>query len=558
MSARDAVPSTWTTGSTEVFHTGTWRAALPRHIKAPSPCQVACPVNGDIAEWIGRARAGELRAAFDILTRHNPFPAISGRVCHHPCESACNRKGYDEPLAICRLERHVGDRAIAEGWGFAAPAREYAGRVAVVGGGPSGLAAAFHLRRRGWEVTLYEARDDLGGVMRYGIPAYRLPRAVLDAEIGRIVALGVNVRCGVAVDTPEAFARLQRDHDAVYLAVGAGTPKRLPGLDYAAPHVLDGAAYLAQANAGMAPSLGRRVCVIGGGSAAVDVARTARRGGHAVTLLALETEDTLPAQRAEVVQALEEGVTLRGGAMLSHAARHGTAVKLACRRVQRVAGRTPGAAAFEPVAGSDFALEVDAIVVAIGQDPDLRPFAGATCAQGLVCVDRDQATSVPGVFAGGDASSMARFVTEALGMGKRAALAIDARLRGADGPAGAPPVQGSVTRVSTVVPLAAIATAYHAHRPRAIEPRLAPAPRLAGTDVEVEQAFDVAAALAEAERCFSCGTCIECDNCVVVCPDLAVVRNADGYAVLGDYCKGCGLCVRECPTGSMDMVEERR
>jgi Pyruvate/2-oxoacid:ferredoxin oxidoreductase delta subunit len=244
--------------------------------------------------------------------------------------------------------------------------------------------------------------------------------------------------------------------------------------------------------------------------------------------------------------------------MLSRAVAAGTGVRLECRRVRRVAGGVPGAAPFEPLAGSGFVLEVDAIVVAIGQDPDLAPFAAAQGVNGLIGVDREQATRMPGVYAGGDASSMARFVTEAFGMGKRAALAIDARLRGAAASAGAAPDDAPATRVDSVIPLAAIATAYHPHSPRAIEPRLPPEPRLAGHDIEVEQAFDAATALAEAERCFSCGTCIECDNCVIVCPDLAVVRQGAGYAVLGDYCKGCGLCVRECPTGSMDMMEEDR
>jgi NADPH-dependent glutamate synthase beta subunit-like oxidoreductase len=252
MSAKESpvstIPTIWTTGTTEVFKTGTWRAALPRHIHAPSPCHASCPVNGDIAEWIGRARAGELREAWEILTRHNPFPATSGRICHHPCEAACNRTGYDEPLAICRLERYVGDRALAQSWTFAPVAISHGERIAIVGGGPAGLSAAFQLRRRGYAVTLFESRPLLGGLMRYGIPAYRLPRSVLDGEIARITALGVDVRCGASVDTREDFERMQDDFDAVYLAIGAGRQKRLPVLDYSRPWVVDGARYLAAAN----------------------------------------------------------------------------------------------------------------------------------------------------------------------------------------------------------------------------------------------------------------------------------------------------------------------
>ncbi|RPH66838.1 MAG: FAD-dependent oxidoreductase, partial [Burkholderiales bacterium] len=241
MNARELPPTTWTTGTTEVFKTGTWRASLPRHIAAPSPCHAACPVDGDIAQWIGRARERDFRGAWEILTRNNPFPAVAGRVCHHPCESACNRAAFDEPLAICRLERHVGDLALAEGWSYPRPERERGERVAVVGGGPSGLSAAYHLRRRGYAVTIFEARPTPGGLMRDGIPAYRLPREVLDGEIERIVDLGVELRCGEPVDTAEDFERIRDDFDAVYLAIGARRHKRLPQLDYTRPWVVDGA-----------------------------------------------------------------------------------------------------------------------------------------------------------------------------------------------------------------------------------------------------------------------------------------------------------------------------
>ena len=221
MNAKAPVPTTWTTGTTEVFKTGTWRTALPQHIQAPSPCHAACPVNGDIAEWIGRARERDFRGAWQILTRHNPFPAVAGRICHHPCEAACNRAGFDGSLAICRLERHVGDYALAERLAFAPVETTRSERIAVVGGGPSGLSAAFHLRRSGYAVTVFESRPELGGLMRYGIPSYRLARSVLDAEIARIVALGIDVRLGEALTTAEEFERLRNEFDAVYLSIGA-------------------------------------------------------------------------------------------------------------------------------------------------------------------------------------------------------------------------------------------------------------------------------------------------------------------------------------------------
>lgn len=543
------IPTTWTTGTTEVFKTGTWRAALPQHIRAPSPCHAACPVEGDIAEWIGRARARDLRGAWEVLTRHNPFPAIAGRICHHPCEAACNRGGFDEPLAICRLERFVGDVAIGQGWAFEPPAVERAERIAVVGGGPSGLSAAFQLRRRGYRVTLFEARPALGGLMRYGIPSYRLARPVLDAEIERIVALGVDVRSSEPLATHEEFVRLRGDFDAVYLATGAQRTKRLPQLDYTQPWAIDGAEYLARSNAGAPPALGKRVVVIGGGSAALDAARSARRAGHEVTILALESRAQMPAQREEIVEALEEGIALVDGAMLGAVRANAEGLRLECQRVRFLPGATRGQFAVAPIAGSEFALAADAIVTSIGQDPELaalRPLLEVDGA--LLKVDARQATSAQRVYAGGDLTSMVRFVTEAVGMGKRAALEIDRALRAA---------AAGVAAGEPLVPLAAINTYYYAKQPRAAEARLDAAQRLARA-AEVQLGLEMEQALAEAQRCFSCGTCIFCDNCVDYCPDLAVKRNGAGYTVLADYCKGCGLCVRECPTGSMKMVEEAR
>jgi NADPH-dependent glutamate synthase beta subunit-like oxidoreductase/Pyruvate/2-oxoacid:ferredoxin oxidoreductase delta subunit len=551
MNAPPPPPSIWTTGSTEVFHTGTWRAALPHYIQAPSPCHQACPVGGEIAAWIGLARAREFRAAWEVLTRHNPFPAVAGRVCHHPCEAACNRAGFDEALAICKLERTLGDMAIEGGWAFAPPEVERDQHVAVIGGGPSGLSAAYQLRRRGWWVTLYEARPELGGVMRYGIPPYRLARSVLDAEIARIVALGVEVRCGEPLATAQAFERLQTTHDAVYLALGAGRPRRLPQLPAGAPWLMDGSDFLALSNAGRPPALGRRLVVVGGGSAALDAARSARRAGHEVTILALESAEQVPAQREELAEALEEGITLLDGVMLTAAAQQpGSALALDCVRVRFTPGTQRGRFSVAAVAGGEFRLAADAVVVSIGQDPDLAALPSRLALDGaMLSVDTGQATGSAGVWAGGDMTSLARFVTEAVGMGQRAALAIDRTLRGdrADVQEVAEPVVG----------LGNIATFYHPPQPRLAEDRRPVTERLA-SGAEVQLGAELEAALMETERCFSCGSCIHCDNCLHYCPDLAVKRVDGGYAVLTDYCKGCGICVRECPTGSMTMREELR
>jgi NADPH-dependent glutamate synthase beta subunit-like oxidoreductase len=539
----------WTTGSTEVFKTGTWRAQLPHYATVPSPCHQACPVNGEIARWIGLAHQRDFRGAWDVLAINNPFPAVAGRICHHPCETACNRGAYDDSLAICKLERAVGDMALAEGWRHALPAEERQGHVAIVGGGPSGLSAAYQLRKRGWRVTIYEAQEELGGLMRYGIPAYRLSRHVLDGEIERILALGVKVERR-AIATLQEFGELRATHDAVYLAFGAGRPKRLPQLPASAPWLMDGAEYLARTNAGSPPALGRRVLVIGGGSAALDAARSARRAGHEVTILALEQRAQMPAQHEEVAEALEEGITLADSAMLkSVQPANGQGVVIQCQRVRFEPGAVRGKFTVTPIEGAEFTLAAHAVITSIGQDPDLAAFAAAMpTSRGLLAVDAAQQTGADKVWAGGDAASMARFVTEAIGMGKRAAIDIDRALR--DAPAHAPVAVPAVA-------IDAIALHHHPKAARAPERVRPPGERLSSA-LEVQLGLDIEQALAEAARCFSCGACTACDNCFHYCPDLAIRRVAGGYEVLTDYCKGCGLCVQECPTGAIAMREERK
>ncbi|MBC5768120.1 FAD-dependent oxidoreductase [Ramlibacter albus] len=554
-------PTAWTTGTTEVFKTGTWRSMLPRHVARPSPCHQACPVNGEIATWIGHARAGDLRRAWEVLTVNNPFPAIAGRVCHHPCEAACNRAAYDEAVSVCRLERSVGDAALARGWAFDVPALEAPGHVAVVGGGPSGLSAAYQLRRRGWRVSLHEAAPKLGGLMRYGIPAYRLPRDVLDAEIGRIVAMGVEVHCNSPLEDAAALDRLIATHDAVYAATGAARPKTLPQFPPRAPWLLQASDYLARSSEGVRAPLGRRVIVVGGGSAAMDVARTARRGGSEVAVVALEPRDRMPAQADEVHEALEEGVTFHHGAMVcSSRALPGGGVAVDCVHVAFEAAVPGGPPRVKPLPGNEFSLSADAVIVAIGQDAELSPFTSCGTTGAVLQVDIGQSTSRDKLWAGGDLASMARFVTEAVGMGKRAAIDIDRRLRGKTLEAASRNVPlefaWNATRAAPVA-IAEIATWHHTHGRRPAAVRAGAKQRLA-TGGEVQIALSAAELQGEAERCFSCGSCTACDNCYSYCPDLAVKRVDGGYTVLADYCKGCGVCVRECPTGSMLLQEETR
>jgi NADPH-dependent glutamate synthase beta subunit-like oxidoreductase len=528
----DVIPPIWTTANTGGFKTGTWRSALPVHYTPPSPCHNACPVSGEVARWIGQVRKGEYYDAWLTLVANNPFPAVTGRVCHHPCESACNRSAYDESLSICRLERFVGDMALRERWEFGSVPINYREEVAVIGGGPSGLAAAYQLRRMGYPVTVFEAREELGGLMRYGIPPYRLPRDILDGEIEQVLD------------------DLCRNHAAVYFAVGAGRTKRLPQVDYSHDWVIDGARYLASVNAGGNFNIGKRTVVIGGGSAAMDVARTARRHGADVTVLSLESRRQMPAQKEEVEEAEEEGIRLQGGAVLQSVKPLASGeLELHCIRVNFEPGSRPGKFHVSPVPDSSFVIHADTVITAIGQDPDVAFLSELLCTEdNLVAVDDCQATSLPRVFAGGDVASLDRFVTQAFGMGRRAASGINAQLRDA--------TVLERTGGDAVTP-EAINAFYYPRLPRAADRRRNIEMRLADFS-EVQLGLSEDEAAAESERCFSCGECILCDNCIVFCPDMAVVRSSNGYTVLGDYCKGCGLCVQECPTGSIALREEMR
>lgn len=536
----------WTHLTSESRLTGTWRSALPNYQNQPSPCLGACPVNGRIAEWIKQVKDGNVQDAWVTLTDNNPFPAIAGRICHHPCETACNRQELDETVGICSLERFVGDTAISEGWAFPAPQQERSQSIAIVGGGPAGLSAAYQLRRQGFQVSLFETKDQLGGLMRFGIPSYRLDRSILNAEIDRIAAMGIKLHLGSGVMDEDALTALNNTHDAVFLATGASLPKQLPALDYDQSWVIDSAEFLSAPLEQQKASTGSHVVVVGGGSAAMDVARSARRLGSAVTVLALEPQSLLPAQQTEVDEAAEEGIAFVCGAMLQSANASDGKVTLNCVKVDFTRKDTPGGFSIDPVANSDFALTADTIIPAIGQDADLARWQGINTDGPVLGTGADSQTSTPGIYAGGDVASTSRFVTQAIGMGKHAAHSIAASLLSDDTPALASPEQVGFNRINI---------AHQDKHARTHQTVTALDKRLAGFG-EVQLPLSADSAQSEAERCFSCGTCTQCDNCFFYCPDMAITKTEGGYEVDSDYCKGCGLCVAECPTGSIHMQED--
>jgi NADPH-dependent glutamate synthase beta subunit-like oxidoreductase len=472
----------------------------------------------------------------------NPFPAIMGRVCYRPCEAACNRAELDEAVGINSVERFLGDEAIRQGWTVPVPETRSGKRVLVIGAGPAGLAAAYHLVLLGHDVTVRDEGDRPGGMMRYGIPTYRLPRDILDAEIQRIVSMGVTLELDSPVENA-ADAMRSGGFDAVFLAVGAHVSRRayIPAGDSA--RILDAVTVLRSMEGEDAPLLGRRVAIYGGGNTALDVARTARRLGATDPIIVYRrTRDRMPAHDFEVEEAIEEGVRMN---WLSTVADVGDGtITIEKMRLDE--------SGFPQPTGEYEELAADSLVLAIGQVSDLSLLDGVdgvAVKDAVVQVGPDLMTGHPGIFAGGDMAPSDRTVTTAVGHGKLAARSIDAWLRGRRYTAPEPAPLATYDKLNTW---------YYSDAPKQRRPRLEAARRV-GTFDEVVGGLDESTALFEARRCLSCGNCFECDNCYGVCPDNAIIKLGPGkrYEIDYDFCKGCSLCVAECPAGAISVVPER-
>ena len=411
-------------GSSLANHTGSWRTERPVYVHRMPPCNNACPAGENIQGWLHDAEEGRYEDAWHTLTADNPLPAIHGRVCYHPCEDACNRGQLDTSVNIHAIERFLGDEALRQGWKISC-APQTGKRVLVVGSGPSGLSAAYHLRRLGHAVVIYEAGAEAGGMMRYGIPQYRMPRDILDAEIGRIAGLGVEFRLNSKVEDLEETMDAERC-DAAFIAIGAHLAKRvdIPARD--AGGILDAVSVLRGVEKGDAPSfIGRRVAVYGGGNTALDVARTAERlGAKEAMLIYRRTREQMPAHDFEVAEALEEGVQVHW--LSTIAGVEGAKVKIEKMKLDENGWPQP--------TGEFETLEADTVILALGQMTDsdfLAQVDGVKISKdGVVEVDAGMMTGRPGIFAGGDMVPAERSVTVAVGHGKLAARNIDAYLRG--------------------------------------------------------------------------------------------------------------------------------
>ncbi|TMH32636.1 MAG: FAD-dependent oxidoreductase, partial [Betaproteobacteria bacterium] len=443
-------------GSSLANHTGSWRTERPVYVTHLPPCNQECPAGEDIQGWLFHAESGDYETAWRHLVEHNPFPAVMGRVCYHSCESQCNRGRVDSPVGINSVERFLGDEAIKRGWTFDKPGALSGKRVLIVGAGPSGLSAAYHLARLGHHVTIHEAGPLPGGMMRFGIPKYRLPRDVLDSEVQRIVDLGVAIEYGRKVANIVETMK-QGSFDAAFLAVGAHIAKRafIPAGDSA--KVLDAVAVLRSMEGAEPPMLGRRVVVYGGGNTAIDVARTARRlGATEAVIVYRRTREKMPAHDFEVEDALEEGVMIKWLSTIKHAGDGSITVEK----------MKLDAKGFPQPTGEFETLAADSLVLALGQDVDLSlldDVPGLEIRDGVVQVNHRMMTGHEGIFAGGDMVPAERNVTVAIGHGKKAARHIDAWLHG---------VEATPQPKHAVASFDKLNTWYYTDAPKTVRPTL--------------------------------------------------------------------------------------
>jgi NADPH-dependent glutamate synthase beta subunit-like oxidoreductase len=515
----------------------------PLYVDRLPPCNHACPAGENVQAWLAEAQAGRYREAWQIIVRDNPLPAVHGRVCYHPCEDSCNRKEVDDAISIHAVERFLGDMALAEGWTVAPEAPPTGRRILVVGAGPSGLSAAYHLARMGHQVVIHEAGPMAGGMMHFGIPKYRLPREVLDAEIARIERLGVRIVLDHKV-TDLVAEKEAGGFDAVFLAVGAHLSKRQNISARDAGKIYDALDFLKEVETGKEPpKIGRRVAIYGGGNTAMDAARTAKRlGADEALIIYRRTRAQMPAHDFEATEAIEEGVKIHWLRTIKQI--DGTRFTVEVMKLDETG--------FPQPTGQFETLEADSLILAVGQDTDtefLKSVPGlAFKKDGSLIVGPDMQTGHPGVFAGGDMVPFDRTVTTAVGHGKKAARHIDAWLRGH---AYAAPEKHEIANFEM------LRLWYHTEARKRQQPTIDGEKRQHTFD-EVVAGLGVEAARFEAQRCLSCGNCFECDGCFSACPEGAVIKLGPGlrYRYDFDKCTGCAICYDQCPCGAITMIPE--
>ena len=561
-------------GNMEWNKTGAWRAQRPFYEDKTPPCSAACPVGNDIVAFIQKIAEEDFEGAWKLIKEENPFPGICGRVCFHPCEPKCNRGAYDEPIAIHALERFVSDYASTLNKKIERVPGARKGRIAVIGSGPAGLSCVYHLARLRYDVTVFESSPSAGGMLRMGIPSYRLPRGVLDREISEIQALGVEIRTGVPFGEKLELDDL-RDYRATFVATGAhqGRGLNIPG--ERGRSVLNGLDLLRKVNLGHRAKLGDKVAIIGGGNTAIDVARSVIRLGKKATILYRRSKEEMPAFEEEILEALEEGVKIRYLVNPIRIQQKDGIKRLECVRMELGEKDERGRRRPVPIPNSNVIVEADTVIIAAGEEIEVSFLPkGIEKKDGVVLTQRDGNTGIKGIFAGGDLTSNQRTVAHAIGSGKKAAVAIDCYLQGKDAEEAIRQVligegpslsifrhlhAGERSMNPHVVAFEELNTDYFEISKRNEEYKDPAKKRIKGFG-EVTSTFAESTALEEAERCFSCGTCNGCENCYTFCPDASIMRTEEflAHQVDYDFCKGCGICFSECPRGAISLKEETR
>ncbi|MDI6733594.1 MAG: NAD(P)-binding protein [Planctomycetota bacterium] len=572
-SVKELLPWAISTETTLYNKTGSWRNFRPVYENKLPACNNTCPTgekiqgyldiinqSTNISKSVESAKPqrspdyfgmANLRKAWELLTADNPFPAICGRVCFHPCEQSCNRSDYDEPVAIHYVERLIGDAGLNESFKWRLPLLNRKYKIAIIGGGPAGLSCAYHLRRHRYQATIFEADNKLGGLLNQAIPSYRLPQDIVQAEINRIIKSGVIVKLNVRVGRDYALDDIISEYDAVFIGIGAHSERQLniPNQDH--PAVIPAMEFLYALSRKRRINIGKRVGIIGGGNSAMDVARSVLRLGRKPIIIYRRTESEMSAIPDEIQEAKEEGIefiTLAAPERII--IKNNKVTALECLRMKLGAADQSGRRKPIPIKDSNFRIPLDTVIPAIGEEVDMTGLPSSLISEGkrIRVLDDGITTNIAGVFAGGDAVTGPKTVVEALGAGKKAADLIYYYLKRIT-------TQPDIAR--NPVSFGDLNTAYFEHIPR-VQPQKLPLAKRLNSFAEVYQSYTAQQVSQEVSRCFSCGVCNKCDNCFVFCPDMSVLKKKGRYEFNYDYCKGCSVCVVECPRNAITLIEEKR
>lgn len=533
------LPMVVTLGDTSQNKTGSWSLMKPQFVEKAPPCQVGCPAHVPLREIMTLVKEKNFEEAARIFVEAHPFPAITGRVCHHPCQSLCLRGGHDGALEIRQVERFISSFVKAP----VLEATEKEESIAVVGSGPAGLACAYYLRLRGYPVAIFESKPKGGGILRYGIPEYRLPEPVLDQELERLQKMGIEIKTNITV-TARYIKEKFSQYRTIFLAIGAHKSKKIgvPGEELEG--VLSGLAFLSNFEKYRDSFSGKKVAVIGGGNTAMDAARVALRLGAEVDILYRRTRQEMPAIQEEIEGALEENCNFHYLAAPVSVKKEGEGLSLTCIKMKLGEPDESGRRRPVPLEGSEFERPYSYILSAIGEDPDFQDFDNlVTLHWGAIEVNHLGKTQAPHIFAGGDAAGKDRTVVDALASGRVAASAMAYFMENKGDP--------ELGEWKSPLSMDNINQNYFPKQDPHPEGAI-PLEDRKKAFTEIHSTLNEEGAIKEAERCFTCGICTHCDNCVIFCPDFAVDKGEKDYAVREEYCKGCGICIQECPRGVLE------